>query len=291
VRDIYFSGLMAVMFFGLIAAYALRALLSGRLRNARAEADGGSVLLGKPAIEMVYWFLNPIVSFLAAAGVTPNMITLFSLIPATAAAVALSYGWFGLACFLATAGSLCDTVDGPLARKLGVSSDAGEIVDATADRYVEFLFFGGLAMYYRSHWIVLVLVLGAIFGAFMVSYATAKAEAMGVEPPRGAMRRAERCLYLLIGTGLTAFSKEIFASSPSHALRELPIILAVTMVAVVANVSTVQRMIAVAAALRAREAAAPNQAGRSAPAGPAAAATGDPEESIITKQDNPVGLV
>jgi phosphatidylglycerophosphate synthase len=283
VRDIYFSIFMTTLCFSVVAAYALRALLSGRVRNARAEADGGSVFLGKPAIEMVYWFLNPIVDFLAGIGVTPNMITLFSLIPAVAAAVALAYGWFGLACFLATAGSLCDTIDGPLARKLGVGSDAGEVVDATADRYVEFLFLGGLAMYYRSHWIVLALVLGAIFGAFMVSYATAKAEAMDVEPPRGAMRRAERCVYLLVASGLTSFSKVIFADSPSHALRELPIILAVTIVAVVANVSTVQRMSAVAASLRARDARAKGQA-------KADAAPADPEESIITKQDNPIGL-
>ena len=282
-RDIYFSTFMAVLFFGVLLGYAARSLLSGRLRNARAESDGGSVFLGKSAIEAVYWFLNPIVAFLAGIGVTPNMITLFSLVPAAAAAVALAYGWFGLACLLATVGSLCDTIDGPLARKLGVGSDAGEVVDATVDRYVEFLFLGGLAVYYRSHWIVLILVLGAIVGAFMVSYATAKAEAMDVEPPRGAMRRAERCVYLLVASGLTGFSKVIFADSPSHALRELPIILAITIVAVVANVSTVQRMIAVAASLRGRE------PGAKGPGGPGAA-TVDPEEGIITKQDNPIGL-
>lgn len=282
VRDVYFAAFMAVLLTSVIIGYAIRALVVGRLRNARAESDGGSVFLGKSAIEMVYWFLNPIVDLLAGLGVTPNMVTLFSLVPAAGAAVALAYGWFGLACFLATVGSLCDTVDGPLARKLGVGSDAGEVVDATVDRYVEFLFLGGLAVYYRSHWMVLVLVLAAIFGAFMVSYATAKAEAMNVEAPRGAMRRAERCVYLLVASGLTGFSKEIFANSPSHALRELPIILAVTIVAVVANVSTVQRMAAVAASLRLKSGAAPST--------PPVTLTSmiDPEESIVTKPDNPI---
>ena len=89
-RDIYFSTFMAVLFFGVLLGYAARSLLSGRLRNARAESDGGSVFLGKSAIEAVYWFLNPIVAFLAGIGVTPNMITLFSLVPAAAAAVALA---------------------------------------------------------------------------------------------------------------------------------------------------------------------------------------------------------
>ncbi len=277
-RDLTFAYFMVALAGSVVGAYLVRVLLAGRARHARSEADGGSLLLGKKAMEMAYWFLNPVVDFCAALGITPNMVTFYSLVPAIGAGVAAAFGWFGLACLLATCGALCDTVDGPLARKLGVASNAGEVVDATADRYVEFFFLGGLAMYYRSHWIVLLLVLLAIFGAFMVSYATAKAEAMGVEAPRGDMRRAERCVYLLVASGLTSFSKEIFAESPSHALRELPIILAVTVVAVVANVSVVQRMAAVAAALRLRDKT------------PSVPPPFD-EETLITKPDTPVGLV
>ena len=87
----------------------------------------------------------------------------------------------------------------------------------------------------------------------MVSYTTAKAEAMGVAPPRGAMRRAERAVYLMVGAALTPVASALFADSPSLALRELPIILALTIVAVVANISAVQRLAAIAAALRARD--------------------------------------
>jgi hypothetical protein len=36
------------------------------------------------------------------------------------------------------------------------------------------------------------IALGAIAGSFMVSYSTAKAEALSVEAPRGSMRRSER---------------------------------------------------------------------------------------------------
>ena len=36
----------------------------------------------------------------------------------------------------------------------------------------------------------------------MVSYSTAKAEALGVEPPRGAMRRQERAVYFVLGAAL-----------------------------------------------------------------------------------------
>jgi phosphatidylglycerophosphate synthase len=277
--DVYFSIFMSALLVAVMLGYALRVFVLGRLRHARSESDGGSVWLGKPAMEMAYWFLTPTIDTLAALRVTPNMVTFGSLIPALGAAIAVAFGWFGLACFLATIGGLCDTIDGPLARKLGIASNAGEVVDAAADRYVEFFFFAGLAIYYRGYPIVLILVLGAIFGAFMVSYATAKAEAMGVEAPRGAMRRAERCVYILVGSGLTGISKAIFAGSPSHALRELPIILAITMVAVVANVSAAQRMGSVAADLRKRD------------------RTPEPhhpfdDEALITKPDTPpVGLV
>ena len=75
--------------------------------------------------------------------------------------------------------------------------------------------------------------LAALFGSFMVSYTTAKAEAMGVEPPRGSMRRAERAIYLLVAAGLTPYSRFLFAGTPSHALRELPMVFALILVALV----------------------------------------------------------
>jgi CDP-diacylglycerol--glycerol-3-phosphate 3-phosphatidyltransferase len=181
------------------------------------------------------------------------MVTLFSLVPALLAGVAAGFGWFALACVLGTLGSLCDLVDGELARRTGVASDAGEVLDAAADRYIEFMLLAGIAVYYRTHWMVLVLALAALLGSFMVSYTTAKAEAMSVPPPRGSMRRAERAVYLLAAAGLTAVTRVAFAASPSHALRELPILGALLLVAVVTNLSAVQRFASIAATLRARQ--------------------------------------
>jgi CDP-diacylglycerol--glycerol-3-phosphate 3-phosphatidyltransferase len=261
VRDIHFSYFMTLLLVAVVSLYARRAFRNGRARHARADADGGSVLLGKPTMEMAYWMLEPLVSFLANLGITPNMVTVASLVPALLAAVAAGVGWFGLACVLATAGSFCDLLDGLLARRLGVASDSGEVIDAAVDRYSEFLFLMGLGVYYRTHWMMLVLVFAALGGSFMFSYSTAKAEAMDVEPTRGAMRRAERAVYLLFGAGLTAFSRVLFADTPSHALRELPMVVAVALVAVVTNVSTVQRFVALSRALRARTAPPPTSAG------------------------------
>jgi CDP-diacylglycerol--glycerol-3-phosphate 3-phosphatidyltransferase len=253
VKDIYFSVGMAVLLGIVIVVYLVRAQLHGRARHERTEADGGSRFLNKASMEMGYWLLDPIVNALVAARVTPNQVTAFSLVPALMAAAAAAFGWFGLACVLATLGSLCDLVDGVLARRTGVASAAGEVLDAAVDRYVEYLYLAGIALYYRTHWEMLLLVQAAIFGSFMISYATAKAEAMGVTPPRGSMRRAERAVYVLVATGLTPFSRTLFADTPSHTLREFPIIFALALVAVVTNVSVVQRFGAIAEALRAKQ--------------------------------------
>ena len=277
-RDLYFAIGMIGFVVALVAAYGLRALLHGRVRHARTDADGGSVFLNKATMEMFYWMLDSIIGFLAALRITPNMVTLFSLVPALGAGVALGFGWFGLAAMLATASTFCDILDGLLARRLGVGSAAGEVIDAAADRYGEFFLFGGLIYYYRGHDQVLFLVLCALVGAFMVSYTTAKAEAMGVPAPRGAMRRSERATYLIVGCGLTPVAQALFAGSPSLALRELPIILATTIIGVVSNISVLQRLSSTVGALRALE---PTKV--EVPVEPF-----DPE-AIVTKPDAHVG--
>jgi hypothetical protein len=80
---------------------------------------------------------------------------------------------------------------------------------------------------------------------------------MGVPAPRGAMRRGERAAYLIFGSAFTPVAKAVFANSPSLALHECPIILAVTILAVVANISVVQRFSATNDLLRAKEKAPP----------------------------------
>ena len=252
-RDLYFSLGMFGLAAALLASYGVRALFHGRARNARTDADGGSVFLNKATMEMFYWLLNPVIGALAALRVTPNMVTLWSLVSALGAGVALAFGWFGLAAALATLSTFGDILDGLLARRLGVGSEAGEVIDAAADRYGEFFLLGSLVYYYRAHDQVLFIVLVALVGAFMVSYTTAKAEAMSVSAPRGAMRRSERATYLIVGAASTPITQTLFAGAPSLALRELPVILATTVIAVVANISVVHRLSSMVDALRARD--------------------------------------
>ena len=99
---------------------------------------------------------------------------------------------------------LGDILDGQVARMTNTGSDRGELLDAAVDRYTEFAFLGGLLLFYRTEVSLMVLTLAALVASFMISYTSAKAEALHVNPPRGLMRRHERAIYLITGAGLTA---------------------------------------------------------------------------------------
>ena len=234
-------------------AYLGRASRGGGPRHARVERDGGSPWLAKGAMDMGYWALRPLARTCVALGIGASLVSFSSLVLAAAAGLALAFGHYGIGAALGVASSACDALDGYVARETGTASDAGEVLDATIDRYAELLFLAGIAIEQRARAVVLAVVLAAIAGSVMVSYATAKAEAMRVEEPRGSMRRVERAVYLGIGAALVPMAAALAERwhLPGWAARA-PILAALLLVAVVANVSAVWRLRAVARVLRAR---------------------------------------
>jgi CDP-diacylglycerol--glycerol-3-phosphate 3-phosphatidyltransferase len=150
-------------------------------------------------------------------------------------------GAVGTAALFAALGSLGDALDGLVARMSQTASDAGEVLDAAVDRYGELFFLGGAAFLLRYEPWALVAALAAIGGGFMVSYATAKAEALRMPAPRGAMRRPERAAYLTAGAAIASLVGGTW-----------PLVAAVVLVAVVANVSAVLRLRWLAASISVR---------------------------------------
>jgi len=254
--DLVSSLLLSAFVVSMAAGWTLFALLPKRAGNQRLDGHGG-IMLGRGLMEVAYRLFAPLVRVLVALRVTPNMVTAFSLVPALVSAVLIATGHFGLGALLATGSGFCDMIDGMLARHYNSMSDVGELFDAAVDRYVEFLLLAGLAVYFRGSPVVIVLCLGTVLGAFMVSYATAKAEALGVEPPKGAMRRAERAVYVIFGCALAPLWELVVPGDHSIATiaygRELPIELALFLVAVIANVSAVRRMLRIAELIRAKQ--------------------------------------
>jgi phosphatidylglycerophosphate synthase len=235
-------------------AYTARVRRAGAARNARVDKAGSSVLLGKGAMEAAYYFLEPVGRVAVSLGLTANMITLGSFAIGLAGAGALALGHFGVGGALTVVAALGDALDGVVARQTRTSSDAGEVFDAAVDRYQEFFFLAGLAWYFRAEPLPLVLALLSILGSFMVSYGTAKAEALQVEPPRGAMRRAERAVYLTLGVVLAPIAAAGAArfQGPTW-IGMLPIFAALALVGIVSNVSAARRLAAVARLVAARK--------------------------------------
>lgn len=249
-NSLFLVGLLGFVF----VTYTVRLLLRGRARYDRVDRQGASVLLGKGMMEMAYWSLQPLAHFLISLRVTPNMISWASLVLGGCAGVCLAYGYFGGAALVATASAFLDSLDGIVARETGVASDAGEVLDAAIDRYVEFFFLGGLVVYYHNVFVLQFLSLLALVGSFMVSYSTAKAEALHIPPPPGIMRRHERAFYLILGAALSPIpvpSFEAYFSLPMPI--GMPMVISVTIVAILSNIAAIERLYTVAHAVRVRE--------------------------------------
>jgi len=213
---------------------------SARIRVGPARS---SLVLPRAALDTALWCLDYVARGLIALGVTANAITISSVFLAAIAGALLCFGQFGWAAVAMVAASLGDALDGLVARRTGTASVAGALLDASVDRYEEFFFLGGLAIYFHESVWALSLTLLALAGSFMVSYGSAKAEALGVPVPPGAMRRAERAVFLCVGVASTPIFGWLTRGSelPPWA-AEAPLFAALGLVGVVANVSAIRRL-------------------------------------------------
>lgn len=239
----------------ILVAYSFRMAFKGRAQFDRVEKQGGSVLLGKGLMEMAYWALQPVARFLVFLKVTPNQLSWTSLVLGGMAGTALAYGYFGFGALFATYSAFLDTLDGMVARQTEVASDAGEVLDAAVDRYVEFFFLTGVILYYRDMPVFQTIALFALCGSFMISYSTAKAEALHIPPPPGIMRRPERAFYLTLGAALSPIPMpflDAFFNIPM-ANAGYPLILACFVVAVLSNISAIERLWTIGRAMREKE--------------------------------------
>ena len=164
--------------------------------------------------------ITPLGKWFSRKGIHPNTLSLIGLLLSAAAGFVYSCGAFFWAAWVVVAAGICDTLDGLIARHTKKNSTFGAYLDSTLDRYSDMFFFLGLAYYFsggtnpwvdhlpRAHgemhlWTVMILFL-AVTGSFMVSYARARAEGLGVPCRGGMMQRPERMVLLIIGSLLGA---------------------------------------------------------------------------------------
>lgn len=171
--------------------------------------------------------LDPIGGALNGIGLTPNTITLLGLAGNTAGAVLIAAGqvtWGGVVVLLM--GPL-DALDGTMARLRGKTTRFGAVLDSVTDRYSELVILAGLLVFFllRGSQLGAGLTYAAAAGSVMVSYVKARAQALGFSCEVGILTRAER--YLVMAPLL---------------VLNLPLI-AVGIIAVLANITAVQRIV------------------------------------------------
>jgi len=177
---------------------------------------------------------------LAARGVTPDVLTATGVALSVVAAGLIVSGHFFWAALTFLIAAVCDALDGAVARAGRGPTRSGAFLDSTLDRVSEIITFGALAFYMAREgrlW-ELVAVLVCLGSALMVSYARARAEALGTDCKVGFMSRPERLVGLSIGFVLEPWGL-------------LPFML--VLIAVLTPMTVVHRLVHVMRKLRAEE--------------------------------------
>lgn len=229
---------------GAVALLVIAALKTPGARHARVSREGGTAFLSEKLMHLGYTWIEPMALGCSRAGLSANMISWFSLVLGAVSGLLLAAGLPGLAAWALVAGGLCDGLDGAVARLQNTTSRGGAVLDSAIDRYVEFFLFAGLLYFFRAETVAQLVIVTALFGSFMVTYSTAKAEALQTRPPRGWMKRAERLVWLTGGFAVAAFFPFVGFSAAA------PLLAVCAVIAVFANLSAIVRLRALTRAVR-----------------------------------------
>lgn len=150
--------------------------------------------------------LSPVVRLAMALHLTPNTITVIGLLITLVASVLVGSGWLILGAALLTAGSLLDAVDGALARATGGATPFGSFLDSTLDRAGESMLYIGIGVWLLRTQPEPVLpalaLMVALSGSYLVSYAHARAQGIGLAADVGLAPRTERLVLVIAGVAL-----------------------------------------------------------------------------------------
>ncbi len=171
--------------------------------------------------------LDAVGGFFNRLGSHPNTLALLGLLGNTLGAVLLAQGRLEAGGALVVFSGAFDALDGTMARLRGHPSRWGGFVDSVTDRYSELVIFFGLLLFYADQGdrLGVFLVYLAAAGSVLVSYVRARAASLGWEVKVGLLTRLERYLVL----------------APSLILG-IPLV-GVTLIAIGANLTAIQRIL------------------------------------------------
>ncbi|HEX2600774.1 MAG TPA: CDP-alcohol phosphatidyltransferase family protein [Gemmatimonadaceae bacterium] len=145
--------------------------------------------------------IEPAISLLARNRVSPNAITTVGTLVTVAAGVVYATGHIMTAGWIMAVTAFFDVIDGEVARRTNRCTVFGAFYDSSLDRIADGALMAGLTVFYATNaihhniYMVVVCLLG-IIGTFMVSYARARAESLGIDAKVGVMQRPERIVLL-----------------------------------------------------------------------------------------------
>lgn len=146
-----------------------------------------------------HFIIDPVVTFLARYRLSPDLLTVVGMLAHFLFAYLIAIGEFRWAAISVGLIAPLDAFDGALARKLGRKQGGfGAFLDSTLDRLAEIILFGGFIYYYvnNDNSTMVFVTYIAITGSIMVSYARARAEALGITTKVGIFSRVERYVVL-----------------------------------------------------------------------------------------------
>ena len=148
--------------------------------------------------------INGMVRGLAALGVPPNILTIIGVAINIFCGVLFATGNFFGAGIVLIVANLFDMLDGNVARLTGRVTRYGGFLDSTLDRMSDMGAFLGIMVFYAritAHHSTMNVFIGGVgmIMSVLVSYATARSEALGVKANVGFLQRPERVVLLIIG--------------------------------------------------------------------------------------------
>jgi len=141
---------------------------------------------------------------LASLGIPPNVLTTTGVVINMGCGVLFGLGLFWWAGIVLIVANLFDMLDGNVARVSGRVTKYGSFLDSTLDRLSDMVAFFGIMIFYArntaQHSVVNMSLAGTgMIASVLVSYTTARSEALGVKANIGFLQRPERVVLLIIG--------------------------------------------------------------------------------------------
>lgn len=190
----------------------------------------------------------PLIRRLVLSRVSPDAITVAAFVVTLGCAALIVVGHLVWACALLVLGGVLDFTDGKVAALTGRMSTRGAILDSTLDRYSDAAVCLGLLVFFAKsgHDATALAAAFALVGSAITSYLMALAGTYGRVLRAGLLRRQDRVALLAAGLLFSPLHGVLagWIGPAAEAAPNLPLAAVVWGLAVLTNVSAVQRLLA-----------------------------------------------